>query len=208
MWANSGDSNGEGAYAETFLDGESVGVSSEESSWGGFNMANPDGQLIIGGDEEDAGSRAFTGLLDEIALFAGVVPSPDIAAIAAGQIKPTDLDRPAVSMDMWLSGFALNRMTDFSDDPDGEGLPNGLEFALGSMPMEHNPASMTLSRSTGSMTLQHPHNELFAGGVELSYPWSSDLINYQQSGESSNVLTVSLTPIRNVPSGGGHLGCR
>jgi len=90
VWANSGDPGDGGAFAETFFDGASVGISSEETSWDGFNIANPEGQLIIGGHSETAGSRAFTGLLDDVALFAGIVDDADIAAIAAGTMSPAE----------------------------------------------------------------------------------------------------------------------
>ena len=88
VWANSGDPGDGGAYAQTYFDGVSVGIHSEHSSWDGLNIANPSGQLILGGHAENAGNRAFTGLLDDVALFAGVVDASDIAAIAAGNLSP------------------------------------------------------------------------------------------------------------------------
>jgi len=86
--ANSGHPDDAGAYAETFFDGVSVGVVNLDPSWDGFNIANPDGQLIIGSTGETGGSRDFTGLLDDLALFSGIVTAEDIAAIAAGTLSP------------------------------------------------------------------------------------------------------------------------
>jgi hypothetical protein len=88
VWANSGDPQDGGAYAQTWVDGVSQGISHEGVEWDGFNIANPDGQLIIGGHAENAGSRAFSGLLDDVALFAGIVDEADIQAFAAGTASP------------------------------------------------------------------------------------------------------------------------
>lgn len=202
VWSNAGDPNGEGAYAETYLDGVSAGIVSEDASWDGFDISNPDGQLTIGGASATAGSRAFTGLLDEVALFAGVVPADDIASIAAGQIKPTDLVAPSVSLAVWLSGYELGGLTGFSDDYDGDGLVNGVEFVLGTRPDVHNVHVLHVSREGGATVFQHPHNSMVPDDVELHYEWSSDLVNFQKSGESFGGLTVSLAAFRNVPSGG------
>ncbi len=89
--ANSGHPSDGGAFGQTFVDGVQVGnLYNPPVEWDGHTLANLEGELIIGGHAENAGSRAFTGLLDDVALFAGVVDSADIAAIAAGQMSPGD----------------------------------------------------------------------------------------------------------------------
>jgi hypothetical protein len=106
--ANTGHPDDAGAYAETFFDGVSVGVVNLDSSWDGINIANPDGELIIGGASKNAGNRAFTGLLDDVALFSGIVSAEDIAAIAAGTLSPgsflsrVDLADFAIFASNWL----------------------------------------------------------------------------------------------------------
>ncbi|MFN3168499.1 MAG: LamG-like jellyroll fold domain-containing protein [Phycisphaeraceae bacterium] len=98
--ANSGDPGDGGAYAQTFVDGSSTGLSGLDPLWDGFNLANTEGQLIIGGDSETAGTRAFVGLLDDVALFAGIVSDADIADIAAGTMSPADfLTNPGIPGD-------------------------------------------------------------------------------------------------------------
>ncbi len=88
--SNSGHPNGSGdAFSQTFVDGVQTGLESE-SPWNGLNIGNDLGQLIIGGNSENAGTRAFTGLLDDVALFSGIVSAEDIAAIAAGRLSPRD----------------------------------------------------------------------------------------------------------------------
>jgi len=89
--SNSGHPSDGGAYGRTFVDGVQVGGTLDPNA--GFDLldiGNQDGQLIIGGNSESAGNRAFTGLLDDVALFSGVVADADIAAIATGTMSPAD----------------------------------------------------------------------------------------------------------------------
>ena len=110
VWANSGDPGDGGAYAETFFNGTSAGISSEGSTWDGFNIANPSGQFIIGGAQEGNGSRDFTGLLDDVALFGGVVSDADIAAIANGTLSPAAfIPEPSSLALLGLGGLLLAR---------------------------------------------------------------------------------------------------
>jgi len=89
--ANSGHPGDGGAYGQTFVDGSQVGGTYDPgTAWDGHTLANLEGQFIIGGDAENAGTRAFTGLLDDVALFGGVVDSNDILAIAEGRKSPAD----------------------------------------------------------------------------------------------------------------------
>jgi len=74
------------AYAETFVDGVSAGVL-ERPSWTNFSVGNTNGQLILGGHSETGGARAFTGGLDDVALFDGVVDSATIQGIADGTVQ-------------------------------------------------------------------------------------------------------------------------
>lgn len=96
--SNSGHPSDGGAYGRTFVDGVQAGNTLDPNV--GFDLldiGNQDGQFIIGGHSESAGSRAFTGLLDDVALFSGIVTDADIAAIAAGTLSPADFISSPVS---------------------------------------------------------------------------------------------------------------
>jgi hypothetical protein len=89
--ANSGHPGDGGAYGQTFVDGIQVGGTYNPNNlWDGHTLANLEGQFLIGGHSETAGSRAFTGLLDDVALFGGIVSDEDILAIARGTLSPGD----------------------------------------------------------------------------------------------------------------------
>jgi hypothetical protein len=88
--ANSGNTSDGGVFGFTYVDGIKIGgeYGGPNPDWDGKNLANQAGQLIIGGHAENAGTRAFTGLLDDVALFAGIVPDSEISAIATGLKSP------------------------------------------------------------------------------------------------------------------------
>jgi hypothetical protein len=94
--SNSGHPSFSGdAYSRTFVDGVEAGIEAE-TPWTDLGVGNSEGMLIIGGEATGGGSRGFTGLLDEVALFSGVVSDADIAAIASGTQSPADaLQGPA-----------------------------------------------------------------------------------------------------------------
>ena len=81
-----------GVFGLTYVDGVQVGgeYGGPNSDWDGKNLSNTLGQLIIGGAAENAGTRAFSGLLDDVALFAGIVPDEEITALATGVKSPLD----------------------------------------------------------------------------------------------------------------------
>ena len=92
--ANSGNSTDQGVFGRTYVDGRQVGGEyggpTNGGDWDGTDLSNQIGQLIIGGAAENAGNRGFSGLLDDVALFAGIVPDAEISALANGLKSPAD----------------------------------------------------------------------------------------------------------------------
>jgi len=43
-----------------------------------------------------------------------------------------------------------------TEDPDHDGIPNLLEYAMGTHPFEHNPAQVSMSDSAGAIAIQYP----------------------------------------------------
>ncbi len=119
--ANSGHPDDGGAYGRTFLDGVQVGgIYNAISDYDGIDIANQDGQLIIGGPAENAGSRAFTGLLDDVALFAGVVGDDDIAALAAGTMSPADFLVPSTIVIDSVTVVGPDVLVEFTGAPNSD----------------------------------------------------------------------------------------
>jgi uncharacterized repeat protein (TIGR02543 family) len=66
----------------------------------------------------------------------------------------------------------------FADDPDGDGLANGLEAWFGTHPGLFNAGLAGLSRNGNTITFTHPHNENAPGDVSGFYQWSPNLVDW------------------------------
>ncbi|MBK1833279.1 sulfatase-like hydrolase/transferase [Roseibacillus ishigakijimensis] len=79
----------------------------------------------------------------------------------------------------WIEGYSLSENgRDFTADPDGDGLPNGLEALFGTDPTQKTPG-LALQATEGLVTvLTHPR--LPGGAVDVSgtWMWSPDLQNW------------------------------
>ena len=104
----------------------------------------------------------------------------------------------------WIGGFTvLNGLTGFNDDPDGDGLDNGLENFLGTAPNAGNAGLTAGALSGNTFTFTHPQNATPASDVSApAYTWSTDLQTFHASGASAGGTTVNLVAAPNTPSAG------
>ena len=84
--------------------------------------------------------------------------------------------------------------TDFADaaDPDQDGIPNLMEYAMGTHPLEQNTAQVSMSHSAGAIAIQYPE-VLTRSDVSLIPETSASL-------ETSGWSSVSATTIDTVGS--------
>jgi hypothetical protein len=66
----------------------------------------------------------------------------------------------------------------FNDDPDGDGLDNGLEAWFGTHPGQFNPGLAQIATDDTTTTFTHPQNEDPPADVAGFYQWSPDLIGW------------------------------
>ena len=105
---------------------------------------------------------------------------------------------PLVGYADWIAGFDLDSSEiDFADDPDRDGVPNGLEAVFGSNPGEFSSGLTGLGIDGSTSTFSHPHNENPVIDVSVSYEWSLDLVNWYAGdgidGPASGV-TATISP--------------
>ena len=81
----------------------------------------------------------------------------------------------------------------FNADPDGDGIPNGLESFLGTLPGSSSSAMSNIAKTTNGISMSHSTNSDLASDITASYQWSSDLTTWNASGDTVNGTTVTIT---------------
>jgi autotransporter-associated beta strand protein len=106
----------------------------------------------------------------------------------------------------WASTAGLDgtpgKEAGFNDDPDGDGIANGLEWILGGNPLDGNSGSLitTTASAEGGLTLAFTRNEDSVGiaalaveySATLAAPWASAPIGATSSGPDANGVTVTI----------------
>ena len=64
------------------------------------------------------------------------------------------------------------------DDPDGDGIPNGLEAWFGTHPGTFNTGLVLSATDGATITLTHPHNENPPSDQSGFYEWSPNLADW------------------------------
>ncbi|WP_052572718.1 hypothetical protein [Haloferula sp. BvORR071] len=109
-------------------------------------------------------------------------------AVFPGVVPPTD-DYLA-----WISGYPVAGQSGFDQDPDHDGLANGIEQVLGTSPASSNSGLHEVA-ATGphSYRFRHSRTNAPATDVTASYEWSANLLDWKASGETDpNGVTATI----------------
>ncbi len=80
------------------------------------------------------------------------------------------------------------------EDTDGDGVPNALEYYMGTTPDNAGSASgiEVANAQQGSLKVRFPHLKA-ATDMNATVQWSTDLVNWHESGESNGAQTAAIT---------------
>lgn len=105
----------------------------------------------------------------------------------------------------WIAGFpGVGGQTGLNDDPDGDGIDNGVENYFGTNPGVFSEGLVAGSIDPGekTFTFTHPLNGTPASELTAAYRWSTDLANFYDDGSPNGAGTTTVTFAQGAPSGG------
>jgi hypothetical protein len=134
----------------------------------------------------------FLGHIDDVRL-SDVALAPDALLYST----------PVPTFASWIDDYPeVGSEDEFPDDPDGDGLPNGIENIFGTDPSSPNQGLRNMTTAGSTFTFQHPHNPAPVSNVAAAYRWSLDLTTWHDSGTSHNGTTVVFSAAADSPVAG------
>ncbi len=102
----------------------------------------------------------------------------------------------------WILGYDAGGQTALDDDPDGDGIPNGVENFFGTDPGAFSKGLVAGAVNAGTFNFTHPLNATPADDLTAVYRWSTDLQTFYDDGDPNGAGTTTVTFAQGTPSNG------
>lgn len=160
-----------------YVDGSATSLNTSLST---LAIATGTGPVVFGDSiitaPNGGDNRTPNGFLDDFQLYGRVLTQHEILFL---RDNPGDvLGMPTATFDNYMSDptFGIDpTQQGFADDPDRDGLANGLEAWFGTHPAQPNTALSILASDGTTTTFSHPQNESPPADIIGFYEWSPDL---------------------------------
>ena len=171
---------------------------------------NPNVDLVLGNSSivnlAGNSSTVKTLTVNGIAIAAGTYTESEPFLNGGGELVVLEGDATSSPFDDWAAANGLDgspgKEAGFNDDPDGDGIANGLEWILGGNPLDGQSGTLvtTTATASGGLTLEFTRNEDSIGqatlmveyNATLTNPWNTATIGSTTSGPDANGVTVTI----------------
>ena len=191
--------NGSLGSVELSVNGVSIGTVAA----GANPLINTAASAIVIGDSFATSSanplRGLDGDIDDFRVYDVVLSPTEIQALANASSN---------TFANWIGGFDVGTQTGLDEDPDGDGIDNGVENFFGTDPDEFSQGLIAISSLGNTFTFAHPQGTL-ASDLTATYRWSTDLVTFHPAGPSpggtsvafSSATTTGITTVTATVSG-------
>jgi lysophospholipase L1-like esterase len=119
-------------------------------------------------------------------------------------IEALGLGTGSLTFNSWIATYpAIAGQTGFDQDPDGDGIGNGLENFFGTAPDAYTKGVVADAAVGNTFVFTHPQNPSPASNISGAYRWTKNLVDFHADGDTDAAGTkVEFTTELNTPTEG------